>query len=284
MGLVVVDSFLFFNELDTLELRLNILNDYVDRFVIVEGDHTFTNIKKEFILENNLDRFSKWMHKISYIKFNSHCYDNPWTNENMSRDMFKYGWQDLTDNDIILVSDVDEIFRPSAIEYVKATNHSYYGMIMPLCYFKFNYMDVHSDKIGYTGWGNASRGYQNIDYPSRLRKFRDYKEDYIFLHHAGWHFSWLGDIDHLIKKINSYSHTETNTKEAILDLTNIDNLIKNNLDHMYEKRKKWHVVDLDNYFPEYILNNKEKYSQYILPDSGYKVQEFYNFNILQLQR
>ena len=280
----VVDSFLFFNELEVLELRLNILNDYVDRFVIVEGDHTFTNIKKEFIFEKNIDRFARWMHKIVYIKFNSQCLENPWINESMSRDMFKYGWQDLTDNDIILVSDIDEIFRPSAIDFVKSTNYSYYGMIMPLCYFKFNYMDVYSDKIGYTGWGNASRGYQNIDQPHKLRKFRDYKQDYIFLHHAGWHFSWLGDVEHLNKKINSYSHTETNTSEAVLDLTNIDDLIKNNLDHMFEKRKKWMTVDLDSYFPEYILNNKEKYSKYILPDSGHKVQDFYNFNILQLQR
>lgn len=280
---MVVDSIIFFNELDMLELRLSIMADHVDRIVIVESDHTFTNIKKPYFFEENVSKFSKWIDKIVYLKVNSPCFDDPWMNESWSRDMLKSGWYGLEDNDVIIMSDVDEIVRPETINYIKNTSNSYYGLIMPVSYYKFNYVDVLSDQVGYVAWAGAYRGYHNSQ-PSSLRKFREYKKDYIFLHHAGWHFSWMGNDEALYKKLKSFSHTEVDIPEIEDNLKHLNFIMNNKIDHIRSDRMKYSVVDLDSYFPEYILNNKEKYKDFILPDTGEKVLDHYKFEILQLQR
>lgn len=64
----VVDTFLFFQELDLLEIRLAYLNDFVDEFVIVEACQTFSGKPKRFVFEENRERFSKFIHKITYYK------------------------------------------------------------------------------------------------------------------------------------------------------------------------------------------------------------------------
>lgn len=281
MGLIV-DSFMLSNELDILELRLNILGDYVDRFVIVESDHTFTNIPKKYNFEDNADRFAKWHDKIQYIKSKSPCHSDPWLNENWSRDQIGKGWVDLSDKDIILFSDVDEIFRPEAIEFVKNTNFNFYAMIMPVSYYKFNYVDVMSDKISYVAWGLAFRGFHK-HLGHQMRKHHTYVP-FAYLHHAGWHFSWMGNTDHILNKLAGFSHTECNTDQTRFILSNVDQLIKNNVDHIDLKREKYRVVKLDNYFPKYLVDNQDFYSNYILPtdDSNNSVQDYYNFKVLQI--
>ena len=63
----IYDTFLFFNELELLELRMNILNEYVDYFVIVESAITFQGEDKEFIFEKNKSRFASFENKIIYL-------------------------------------------------------------------------------------------------------------------------------------------------------------------------------------------------------------------------
>ena len=58
------DIFTFNNELDMLEIRLNVLNDYVDYFVIVESTETFSGVPKPLYYELNKNRFSEFHHKI----------------------------------------------------------------------------------------------------------------------------------------------------------------------------------------------------------------------------
>ena len=60
----IIDTVLFFNELDLLELRLEEYYEQVDKFVIVESTKTFTGVKKELFFSNNIDRFKKWFDKI----------------------------------------------------------------------------------------------------------------------------------------------------------------------------------------------------------------------------
>ena len=64
----IYDSFLFFNELDLLDIRLTILDPYVDYFVISECDYTFSGNKKPFYFDDNKNLFSKFLHKIIHIK------------------------------------------------------------------------------------------------------------------------------------------------------------------------------------------------------------------------
>lgn len=281
---MIVDTTLFHNELDILELRLNIMGDHVDRFVIVESDHSYMNKKKPYHIAENWDRFAKWHDKIFYIQSKSVLHSNPWGNEYYSRTESKRGWFDLTDNDIILNSDLDEIIRPEAIEHIKQTNFNYYGLIMPVSYYKLNYVDVMSDKIGYVAWGGAFRGFQNFD-PIKMRKFKDFRDNnFIYLHHAGWHFSWMGSTEELNVKLENMAHQEFNNTDHRNRLSNLDHLIFFHIDHL-DTRQKYMVVKLDDYFPKYILENKNKYKDWILPDDDtLSVRRYYPFGMLEYYR
>ena len=63
---MIYDAFYFFDELDLLEIRLNILNDYVDYFVISESNETFNGNKKQLFFNENKNKFKNFQHKIIY--------------------------------------------------------------------------------------------------------------------------------------------------------------------------------------------------------------------------
>jgi hypothetical protein len=280
----IIDNFLFCNEYDMLELRLKIMGDYVDQFNIVECDKTFTGADKGFNLEKQLDRFSPWMHKINYIKAsNPPITGNAWHIETWQRNQFSQGWKDTTDQDVMLISDCDEIIRPEAIDFIRNTDYDYYGLYMPAFYFKFNYMDTKPD-WHYKIWGKAYR-FKNISNinPDRLRysgahDFPNWNS--VHVHHAGWHFGWIGDEEFAKNKIRSFSHTEVNTPE-IIDNINIDKHISEGRDHFRPENVTWVPVDLDNYFPKEIVENKEKYAAFILPNSGNTVQSYWPKQIIE---
>lgn len=110
----IYDCFTFFNELDLLEMRFNILNDKVDFFVLVEATKTHSGEKKELFFERNRDRFSNFSNKIIHIIVD----DLPeikngdrWLLENFQRDAIMRGLSGCGGNDIIVISDLDEIPR-----------------------------------------------------------------------------------------------------------------------------------------------------------------------------
>lgn len=128
MGIMIYDCFPFFNELDVLEIRLNVLYDTVDYFVITEADKTHTGRHKEYIFEQNKDRFAKFLDKIIYIKVddfpdleNSETSSdgNKWLYENYQRDAIMRGLKDCKPDDVIIISDCDEIPNPEAVKKYK---------------------------------------------------------------------------------------------------------------------------------------------------------------------
>jgi|APCry1669191860_1035381.scaffolds.fasta_scaffold00066_22 hypothetical protein len=276
----IIDTTLFWNEFDILELRLAQHYDYVDKIVIVECDRTYSGLYKGFTLETQLNRYTKWWDKVQHIKVsNSPTYSNPWDNEHWQRDHMMIGWQDVGKDDVILLSDLDEIVRPEAFEYIRNTNYDLYGLFMPAFYFKFNYVDAKPD-WHYKVWGRAFRGgpyiaghrmrYTN-DIPGRSR---------IALHHAGWHFGWMGDENFAKYKVKSFSHNEYNQPHVIENF-NIEKHISDGTDHIRPHNVTWHTVNLDEYFPKIILDNKEKYANLILPDSGKTVQDYWPGGIIE---
>jgi beta-1,4-mannosyl-glycoprotein beta-1,4-N-acetylglucosaminyltransferase len=284
----IVDNFLFYGELDTLELKLETLYDFVDKFVIVESDHTFSNVPKDYILESNFSRFSFWAKKILYLKVKSPKYNNPWDNEFWSRDQFKIAWGNLQRNDVVLISDCDEIARPEAITYIKSSQYDYYGLICPIFNFKFNYLNTKNE---YTIWITAYRYDRNVNYkPSLMRRvaheqniFRKRYSKAICLHHAGWHFSSLGDNEFVKNKLKSFSHTEFNNPKFI-DNVNISKHINENKNHINQSPGSWRSVKLDSYFPKIILENNEKYKSCILEDGDKTVLDYYKHKILSEEK
>ena len=128
---MVYDCFPFFNELDVLEIRLNVLDEVVDKFVIVEMSKTHTGIDKPFYFEQNKARFKKFLHKIIHIKVddipsteNLDKVDSAWLLENYQRDQIMRGLKDAKDSDIVLISDCDEIPNPVRIREYKQNRES----------------------------------------------------------------------------------------------------------------------------------------------------------------
>ena len=118
----VIDCFTFYNELEILELRLEELYSSVDHFILVEAEKTHKGENKRFIFEENKWRFEKWEDKIIHVKtyYPSHI-DDPWGREKFQRNSFMPTLYTLglSDNDIIFITDVDEILNSERVNYIK---------------------------------------------------------------------------------------------------------------------------------------------------------------------
>lgn len=298
----IIDNILFHSEYDLLELRLEIMYDYVDYFVIVESDHTFTEIPKEYNLENNMSRYEKWKDKIVYVKINqlksnieSITREKAFQNEFWSRDQFKLGWDQISleNEDILMICDCDEIIRPETIKFMRENSYDYYALMAPIFNFKFNYVNTASE---YVVWPTAYKYYSDITYtPSAMRRldiehvrFRDRFREVtrkdpkasVLLHHAAWHFSAIGNEDFLKNKLKSFSHVECNKPEYLNNM-NIENLINENKNYVNQNSGFWKKVKLNDYFPKVLLDNKEKYRKYILEgDDCESISHYYGQGVL----
>jgi beta-1,4-mannosyl-glycoprotein beta-1,4-N-acetylglucosaminyltransferase len=282
----IYDSFLFFNELELLEMRMNILNDVVDYFVIVESTKTFSSNKKELIYYQNRDLYKKFQHKIIHVviddtpsSFHTIDYiDSPKTEEEILKNkILKYvdespGWDrketqwgvetfqresiirgliDCNDEDIIIVSDVDEI--PNPLEVIKLKE-------IPEGVFNFNqnmyfyYLNMLKEK-NWSGSKSCTWGkLKNIS----LNSLRQNKHTTNTIPNGGWHFSFMGGESRIIQKLESYSHQEYNTEYY---KQNVKNNMESDRDPFF--RGGLEKVRIDSTYPAYIIENLEKFDPMI---------------------
>jgi len=149
---MIYDCFLYYDEDALLEMRLNTLEHVVDRFVIVESLYTFTG-KRRCKLNFDIEKFARFRGKIIYVVndiapvFYQHAFQSnsslvkagetdPWENESTARNQIMQGLAGAQDDDIIIVSDVDEIPRPEAI---KAFSHRHLCTTLHQQYFNFKF-------------------------------------------------------------------------------------------------------------------------------------------------
>ena len=277
----IYDCFTFYNELDLLELRLQELYDHVDHFVIVEGNITFTNIEKPFYFKENQERFSQYLDKIIYVQVNDMPKNtDAWANETFQRNAIARGIVDADDNDIIVISDLDEIVRPSTLDQMRDdTENQIWGLRMPLFNFKFNYMLTSADR--YNVWAMASR--KGLLVPAndlRNQRFElmsfpyEYNQNGIrLMEHAGWQFTYLGDTEFARNKIKSFSHTQTNTPEIIEQL-DIERSIQNGDGIYHHPDYKFTAVKVDAYFPLTIQQNQERYASLLINQADSSALDF----------
>jgi GT2 family glycosyltransferase len=225
---LIYDTFIFFNELDLLEIRLNILDKYVDYFVLVEATETFQGGVKPLYFEKNKDRFLKFKHKIIHVVVDDMpARSVPFDREYHQRDCILRGLRDCRPDDLVILSDVDEIPNleriPESVE-----DGMRFAFIQPLFYYKMNRKCV---QMGHLPWSVLTR-FRDFGLPSKLRLdlvelqsaiLSNQRENAGFqlLEHGGWHFSFLGSAETIVKKIEAFSHTEYNSPE----FKNVDNLL-----------------------------------------------------------
>jgi len=255
---MIYDCFLFFNEFKILRLRLEELNEVVDQFVLVESTRTFSNDPKPLFFDQNKQAFGQWALKIRHVVVEEMPQGNPaaWDIERFQRNAILRGLEDASPDDLIVISDVDEIPRAKVLS-------SFSGNLAALeldhFYYKLNCKNL---KRRITG-PMLIRG-QHLTNPQTVReRARRYWEDgTTVVPNAGWHFSCMSDPAGIKLKLKSFSHQEYNTPE-FTDIDAIANRIKYGLDVVGRADEFWCCVPLDSSFPRYLLENREAFSELI---------------------
>ncbi|HET9055587.1 MAG TPA: hypothetical protein VFN30_01950 [Chitinophagaceae bacterium] len=222
----IFDCFTFFNELDLLELRIKLLDNVVDYFVVVESNLTHTGKEKPYYFETAKERFSKWNKKIIYIPITQSVEglvfeDNiisytptstAWQLENYQRNSLSAINHLVSDNDKVLVGDLDEIPNPFILKKLQLPEE-------PLVFsMLFHYYFLNCQNVGEERWWGGSVISNGKFYKQTApQTLRDNRNQYKRIKKAGWHFSYLGGIEKIKYKIQSFAHTEYNKKEYLED-------------------------------------------------------------------
>ena len=261
----ILDCVTYFDEEIILELRLNILYEHVSKFIITEGEFDHRGNKRK--LNFDLNKYSKFKDKIIYIPVKDFPdLKNPWSMLEHQRNYCNKEISKFDDETYVLVSDIDEIPNPKKInEFIYSKDK--YGVFEQLFfYYKLNLLNLtqsewHGSKIckkQYLKNPNWLREYKVKQYPWwRIDKPKNIK----IIKDGGWHFSFLYDVDGIIKKISSFQHTEFD-KDEFKKKEIIEKKIKNGED-IFNRNFSFRKIDIDYKFPDYLLKNISKYRNWI---------------------
>jgi beta-1,4-mannosyl-glycoprotein beta-1,4-N-acetylglucosaminyltransferase len=257
----IFDCFMLFNELDILQLRLEELNEYVDYFLIIESQKTHSGLVKSLNYQDNIERFKKFEDKIIYVvieelpsKVPDHIQgvDLNWYRENFQRNQIKTALMqmDITDKDIIMISDIDEIPDLTKLNLQKLIPNDDF-ITCNQRWFNWSF-DWEFDNKFWPGTQITKWSFLKNTTPQNIRNQR-YDESKIIIKEAwGWHLSWFGNNNIIVEKLESFAHQEIglvdsqilNSKREIGEALVTEKLIKTEWDY-YPKNKE-------------ILNNKTK--------------------------
>jgi len=254
---MIYDIFSFNNELDMLDLRLNILDPYVDKFVLVEAAKTFSGIDKPLYYEDNKERFEKFHDKIVHYRVldSPTAFDDPncdqeilqmalnsdtvtrehicWFIEFYQKESIKKALINLNDDDICIISDVDEIWNYNIS--LSPNGEEIWKPLINNCYIE--YLNVKTNENWTYFTGPIITRYENIRNNNpmcHLRVLKKFQHLYKFIENGGWHFNALGGIQ---KKIEDFKHPVYRNEYM-------------------EMRKNGYRVD-ESGLPAYILENKD---------------------------
>ncbi|MDB4070225.1 hypothetical protein N9518_03990 [Candidatus Pelagibacter sp.] len=267
----IYDCFSYWDEDLLLDLRLSILNDYVDYFVIVEGNKTWQNNPKK--LQFDIEKFKNFKDKIIYIPVNDMPGGkNPWIRENFQRNCIERGLINAKQEDWIIISDLDEIPNLRMLHHFKKEMR-YAVFKQNQYYYKLN---LQAEKNPYW-YGSRICVKKYLKSPQWLRNLKFKKRpfwriDKFRLNHilleGGWHFCNLKTAENLLYKYQNLCETNDPYifKEKIdikkLNLKNIEEKILTGKD-IIDRDEVYKVKELDRTFPEKILINKKKFKEWI---------------------
>ncbi len=268
----IFDCFSFWDEELLLKIRLNILNDYVDYFVIVEGNKTWQNNPKK--LNFDIDKFRNFKDKIIYVPVEDMpTGDNPYIRENFQRNSIMRGLASANDNDLILISDLDEIPNPKKLKIFNK-NMKFAVFKQMHFYYKINLQS----QINPYWFGSRICVKKFLKSPQWLRdlKFKKrpfWRIDKLRLNNiiddGGWHFCNLKEPDKILYKYKNLCETNDpyvfNEKidDKYLNIDEIKKRVSKGLD-IIGRDEKYLPISLDNRFPDYIIDKKEFLKDWII--------------------
>lgn len=206
---MIVDTFMFYNEFDVLDLRLEVLDKYVDKFILVESEVNHAGGPKPLYFKENIDRYSKWLDKIVYVVVTaeeSPKDENPWSREKYQRQCILRGLDDVPDNAVAMVSDVDEI--PNMEILARCKLHPITSIHMWMFEYSFKYVFTGEPWFG-TVITDVST-FKQLG-PNHLR---DHRWRFPYVQYAGWHLSSFGNSEHVCNKMHTYAHSKDGPHES----------------------------------------------------------------------
>ena len=293
----IYDCFMYFDEDLLLDLRLNTLNKFVKKFVITEATYTHNGNKKKLLFD--IKKFRKFEDKITYIvvdqkpekilKVNSS--DSAETRaeklilNGMARDYFQReklseGLRETLDDDVIIISDLDEIPNLDEVNFSKISNNIvifeqkmfYYKL--NLLYDNFNWQGTKAVKkknFISPQWLRNIKGkkypFWRVDTLFSNKKYSNLK----FVKNGGWHFTCLRTPEELEKKLLNFAHHYEFEKSGLKtkDLKKLIDEKRVMYDHNVDQREyKWSgkailkKIELKN-LPSYIINNVDKFKNWL---------------------
>ena len=269
--MAIYDCFQFFDEEHILDLRLNILDEFVDFFVIVESTTNHQGVEKKLYFDSN--KFKKFNDKIIYIIVDDtaeiikkpHLWGESLV-EQHQRNSIMRGLKNCKDEDLIILSDVDEIPNLNKLHLFDKKN-KFAVFSQKMFGYKINLLNETENN-----WhGSKICLKKNLKSPQWLRnlKFKKYPfwrldkpRKLQIIEDGGWHFAYLQSPQSISKKIKSFSHGEFN-KKNFTDYKIIEEKINMGKD-IFDRKISYKKVNIDNSFPKYITDNKEKLKDWII--------------------
>ena len=293
----IFDCFMYFDEEIVLETRLNYLDPYVDYFVIIESCFTHSGDRRD--LKFDIKKFEKFKDKIIYKVYDKipnkvqkvHENDDEDTKsykyimnalyrENGQRDYINEGIRDAKDEDMILISDVDEIPNLSSVD-LRKIKEKIILFKQDMFYYKFN---LRLPNMEWTGTkGCKKKNYISAQWLRNIkdRKYSFFRIDTLFsdkkfinvniIKNGGWHFSNIKSAEEIELKLKSYLHHREFDLEP-LDIKGIKKMIQNkqaiydlrvdktvNKIGTGDKLEKYKIENL----PEVIKFNLNKYKEWL---------------------
>ena len=266
--MAIYDCFQYFDEDHMVDLRLNILNQYVDYFVISESTKTHQGENKK--INFDIKKFAKFKDKIKFIvadyskeiNFKKHIGGESPIEQHQRNSLIR-GIEDASSEDLIILSDSDEIPDLTKLNEIN-NNKKFIAFSQKMFMYKINLQNI--DESNWIGSKITKK--KNITTMQNLRnlKFKKYpfwRIDKYNLQtiNGGWHFSFLQTPGQILNKIKSFSHGEfniNNVNQKIID----QKILKN--EDIFGRDITLKKTLLDSSYPSYILENKEKFSKWII--------------------
>ena len=266
--MAIYDCFQYFNEDHIVDLRLNILDEYVDYFVISESTKTHQGENKK--INFDINKFYKFKHKIKFIiadykekiNFTNHTGGESPIEQHQRNSLIK-GLKNASSEDLIILSDSDEIPDLTKLSEINIKK-KYIAFRQKMFMYKLNLQNLNESnwigsKITKFKYLKSMQEFRNMkfkNYPVwRLDKLNQQ------IINGGWHFSFLQTPDQILNKIKSFSHGEFNQKS--LNTKTIEKKILENED-IFGRGNKLEKIYIDNSYPKYIIKNKDKLSDWII--------------------
>jgi len=239
----IIDCFPYFNEKELLELRISLLYDVVDQFIICDADHTHSGVPKELSCRKIIQELGLPTDKIKIIDAELPSFEIEPTNlkrENLQRDIAaKY----VDKDSVIFCSDCDEIIDPNFVKYYAwlAENNPNNILRIPMVLLSgradFRVHDLNGNPRPWSAGFVCLTHHLNDCTLSQIREaytmnLKNIAYDDIFaiddgkVIEAGWHFTWMGDQERLKTKATSFLHSYDYINGAAKGKGSIDEVVK----------------------------------------------------------